>query len=118
MSVGFTAAWPVSRRGSCDQPQTIPKLGVGGPGPNFPGHNRRRGRRGKHPAGDVGGGVNWEQRVSRAAQPRRLQGVGRYVRECVARAEAGDGARCKPSSRAPSWPLAQRPGRLAAPHRP
>ena len=65
-------------------------LPPGGQGPRGPGHTLCRGRREKRLGEAVGGGI--EQRVRRAAQRRRLPGVGHHVREGAARAEAGDDA--------------------------
>ncbi len=68
--------------------------GPGGSWPKGPGDPELEGggRREEHPAGAEGGGV--EQRVGRAAQRRRLPGVGRHVRERAGRTEARD---CQPS---------------------
>ena len=65
-------------------------LPPGGQGPRGPGYALCRGRREKCSGEAVGGGV--EHRVRRAAQRRRLPGVGHHVREGTARVEAGDDA--------------------------
>ena len=82
---GDSAPRPTLATVTSHRPQTRGPL-VAGAGEN-PGERsiRRRGRREAHAAGAGGGGV--EERVRRAAQRRRLPGVGHHVREGAARAE-------------------------------
>ena len=92
ISVGYDGP-ARARRGSFDEPPTKLKFWIWGArawgrrSRATPAVTRRPSCREKHPVGAVGGGV--EQLVRRAAQRRRLPGVGHHMQAGAVRAEDG-----------------------------